>query len=209
MAVEELTHSERLNELFLAVQQRFRTARKNQVQTEDDVFDLPPSREDTGKTPVKKTMTPRSSPRPEPVPEIIPVSDYEPGSDIRSDIADAFTPEEGSLDYFSHTATHCYNVGYQATKPPPKLSTPETRAEARRQARTEKKLIEAKQEEERFHAEMSKRPDDSWLSPTDLSMSGTFLQLAPKESHEETVQRLTEVHANRKVAPPPKQWVGV
>ena len=25
------------------------------------------------------------------------------------------------LDYFSNTATHCYNVGYQATKPPPKL----------------------------------------------------------------------------------------
>eukprot|EP00434_Breviolum_minutum_P008388 symbB.v1.2.007403.t1/scaffold452.1/size203995/16 len=126
-------------------------------------------------------MTPRSSPRPDPLPEIEPpVCDYEPGSDITSDIADAFTPEEGSLDYFSNTATHCYNVGYQAIKPPPKLSaTPETRAEARRQARTEKKLIEAKQEEERLHAEMSKRPDDSWLSPTEVSMSGTFLQLAP------------------------------
>lgn len=206
--MEDIHHSEHLTELFLAVQQRFRSAQADQGQQEvlpdESPEELDSPGENMGNSPRMSPRSPRKRTETTPREEHVPMySDYSPGGD--GFMSAPFETKDGPLDYFSNTATHCYNVGFHPTKPPPKaVRTPEDRHQDRRQRRNEKKMTEDQQ----LHAELSKRPDDSMFSAA--AMSGNpLLAFAPKEGEEEALYKLKEVHANRKVAPPPKKWVGV
>eukprot|EP00435_Cladocopium_sp_Y103_P024261 s1480_g5.t4 len=207
--MEDIHHSEHLTELFLAVQQRFRSAQVGQGQQEvlpdhsppTESLDSPGGRENSmGNSPKispRRRFPAESSPREveqEPI-----YSDYSPGGD--GFMSAPFETKDETLDYFSNTATHCYNVGFHPTKPPPKAArTPEARHHDRVQRRNEKKMTEDQQ----LHAELSKRPDDSMFSAA--AMSGNpLLAFAPwreifrlaklNEGEEETLNKLVEARS--------------
>lgn len=213
--MEEIHHRELLSDIIFAATQRFRCAQEKSQQASDQTLDSEGWRHKT------HPNSPRPSPRraasglSREASRDLEYEEYEPEKEGLGAVFGQ-NEAEGKLDYFSSTAAHCYNVGYQPTRPPPRIArTPADRKEDRQRSRRDKKMLEAEEAEAKEvakRAELRTRQNEqnsSWFGSATGGTEDWDLASAPEESEDSPVQRLSEIRSIRKLAPPPKRGIGV